>query len=150
MKKIFVFLLAMTMLFSLAACGKTDPTPSSSNDPGTSQQQPSETPDDSTPADGEGERWGDHDITVYFPAPPADKVDTKITSSTNSISYNMTWTPEEAKAYIEQCESAGFSGSENVNSGITTWTAKTSDKSMYVVLSYSDSNSGMLQVRKSS
>lgn len=50
MKKILAFLLAMTMVFALAACGGNEETPSGSgtNDPGSSQQkqQPSSTPDE--------------------------------------------------------------------------------------------------------
>ena len=59
MKKILALALALVMVLSLAACGgKTDPAPSgsgggSTTDPGTSQQQPSDTLDDTTPSGGE-------------------------------------------------------------------------------------------------
>lgn len=54
MKKILTFALALMLVLSLAACGgKTDPAPSDggTTNPGTSQQQPSDTPDESTPSD---------------------------------------------------------------------------------------------------
>lgn len=62
MKKIFVLGLALVLLLALAACGdKPDPAPSGSNppavsqptDPGASQQQPSATPDESTPSESD-------------------------------------------------------------------------------------------------
>ena len=53
MKKFLTLALALIMVLALAACGEKTSTPSNSSDPGTSQQteQPSNTPDESTPSD---------------------------------------------------------------------------------------------------
>lgn len=56
MKKLLTLALAFVMVFALAACGdNTDPAPSGNGttDPGTSQQEPSDTPDDSSTTEPE-------------------------------------------------------------------------------------------------
>ena len=52
MKRFILIALTLMLALSLAACGGNEETPSGSDttDPGTSQQEPSDTPDESTPS----------------------------------------------------------------------------------------------------
>ena len=138
MKKLFALLLVLMLALSLAACGgKDNPGPSGSSgngtadpgtqqtDPGDSRQEPPDMPDASIGDEEEplGEvdddaaipelvagDWPDNTFTGLIPKPSAG---TAIASDTGD-SYcviEMDWSIEEAMAYAEQLQNAGF----NVN-----------------------------------
>lgn len=109
MKKLFTIILSLMMVFALAACGGNDtPTPSGSSDntPSSSEQQPSSTPDDSTPSsnslfdisDSEIEMGDDLDISIV----PAVLKKGIGTLSADGLSFNLP-TSELASAFT-----AGF------------------------------------------
>lgn len=57
MKRGIALALALMLVLSLAACGGNNaPAPSGNDDPGTSQQEPSNTPDNNTPASGAAQK----------------------------------------------------------------------------------------------
>ena len=119
MKKLLTLALALMMVLSLAACGgKTDPAPSGTTDPGTSQQQPSSTPDDSKPSGGEEipddtseptdpSEWPDNEYTRLVPKPKTVTV-TEMDLSDNYCAIATTWTIEETIEYAGQIKAAGF------------------------------------------
>lgn len=115
MKKFLALALALMMVFALAACGdKGNTKPNNSTDPGTSQQQPSNTPDESTPPASQGGAsvsdtigWPDNEFTKLVPKPDCSFSKEGIGDSKTFYTY-PNWTQDEAKAYVATLESSGF------------------------------------------
>lgn len=104
MKKIFVFLLAMTMLFSLAACGGNEETPSGSEDNTLSN---SEQQSDKTVEVGSLLTLK---LGVSIPEP---EIEYSITDDASDF-FNMSWnydtiTYDQVRNYAKRVEAAGFS-----------------------------------------
>ena len=73
MKKLFALLLALAMLFALAACGEKEPAPSGSGGPGTSQQseKPADDDRDDNGGDGKESFVGTFDFAKDYMMPKA-------------------------------------------------------------------------------
>ena len=139
MKKILALALALMLALSLAACGgKAGPKPSSSSDtddtppassqqaaPSDSQQETPDTPDasigDEEEPSGEADNsaaipvlvagdWPDNAFTEFVPKPSTGTAIAFDTGDTYCV-IEMDWSIEEAMAYAEQLQNAGF----NVN-----------------------------------
>ena len=115
MKKLFVLLLSALMILCLAACGgKTDPTPSGSGttDPGTSQQEPSNTPDEGSGENNNDEKNGLEKYGLTLDAiTPANSTGSDVkedTGSTYSLSFTMPETVTEDVFPFESFSVADF------------------------------------------
>jgi len=137
MKKLFALILALALIFSLAACGgKDDEKPAASSDKpaGSSQQQEQNTPD---PDEGEDEPEQtpdeSEDKTAAFEWPSADYItadmkyngsgtivfadqdDVSLKQGEDYVDYPATWvyfsdaSVEDAIAYVSELKAGGFS-----------------------------------------
>ncbi|HPE95078.1 MAG TPA: hypothetical protein PLT66_03300 [Bacillota bacterium] len=101
MKKILALALALLMVLALAACGNT-------TDPGTSRQEPSNTPDEGSGENNNDEKNGLEKYGLTLVAiTPANSTGSDVkedTGSTYSLSFTMseTVTEEVAFAYYKQ------------------------------------------------
>lgn len=125
MKKLFALLLALIMVFALAACGDGDnPDPSGSDDSGVSQTDDSgkendngsetngssqDTDSSQKPYEDETgkEAWPETDLTALVPTPAQGNVLRSSLSDTFST-IEVSWTYDEALAYVQQLKDAGF------------------------------------------
>ena len=125
MKKLFALLLALIMVFSFAACGNSDnPDPSGSDNPGISQTDDSgkendngsetngssqDTDSSQKPYEDETgkEAWPQTDLTALVPTPAQGNVLRSSLSDTFST-IEVSWTYDEALAYVQQLKDAGF------------------------------------------
>lgn len=126
MKKLLTLALALIMVLSLAACGNNDtPAPSGSGDPGASQQQPSDTPDNS---EANTDKWPSNDMADTVPKPAVGTVKTVITKEEDkTCTIYMTWTEDDAKAYVEQCRETGFTVNEWTQDSPYLYAARSAD-----------------------
>jgi hypothetical protein len=102
MKKIIILALALVMLLSLfTACGdKTDTGSTGGNSTaGTSQSGENK---------GGGERWADNDLTKLVPKPNVGTIGEITLNGDDTCLLSMEWDFEDAKAYVEQAKSAGY------------------------------------------
>jgi len=125
MKKRLALLLVLLLTFSLVACGNDDnPDPSDSDNPETLQtdNQDGESTDggeektDSSNSDvGVGnpndevgsEPWPETDLTALLPTPAVGNVIQSSLQETFAM-IEVSWTYEEALAYVQQLQEAGF------------------------------------------
>ncbi len=134
MKKVLATVLALVLVFALAACGgDKDPAPSGNSDPGTSQQEPSNTPDpgtnepsdtpdnsDNSQSSGEHEgtsvEWPENEWTAIIPkaADTVMKIDENMsTGMGNAYVIYMDWTDEDALAYGQKIAETGVTAGIN-------------------------------------
>ena len=124
MKKFLILALALIMALSLAACGgKTDPAPSGNDttDPGTSQQEPSNTPDESTPSGGDMTDWTYSDYAEYTEGVPEPEFVYTVSGILNeAFSFKSEATADEINAWKQTLLD---SGAEEVREG-DTWAVR--------------------------
>ena len=106
MKKLFALLLAMMLVFSLAACGNGE-TPSGDEGGGTSQSD-----NQSGEENNEGVAWPENEFTALIPKPKTGTI-AEEDSFENAYfkGHKMTltnWSVEDCKAYAEELKEAGF------------------------------------------
>ncbi len=97
LKSLMVVAFTFVLLLGLTGCGEQKENNGGGNGTQGGNQQQEQQGGSGTTA---GEKWGNSDLTAYVPEPPLDKIGTVLTETKTTISYNTTWTPEEAKAYI--------------------------------------------------
>ena len=129
MKKLFALLLAMMMIFSLAACGENNTTDPDKDNPGVSQSGEndddqgsestvggSEENDSGESTVGGGENtngetgskpWPENELTKLLPTPAQGKVSVVGGNDTFTM-IEVSWTYDEVLAYVHQLKEAGF------------------------------------------
>ena len=133
MKKIFALLLAMMMIFSLAACGDNNTTDPDKDNPGVSQngennddkggeekQATESTPSSSGQSEDAGSNeveipttgtpigWPDNEYTKLVPTPDSGgKVLTSGEIGT-LFAIELKWSMDQGLAYVQQLQEAGF------------------------------------------
>ena len=105
MKKLFALLLAMMMIFSLAACGDNTTTDPDKDNPGVSQSGENNN-------GGESIAWPENEFTALIPKPKTGTIaeaDPFDNAYFKGIKITLTnWSVEDCKAYAEELKAAGF------------------------------------------
>lgn len=125
MKKLLTLLLAVMLIFALAACGETEPPNGSEGDTSITSQtddgggnnnsddenrggDESAQPDDTVPTTGTPLGWPDNDYTKLVPTPDCGG---KVLSSGEIgtlFAIELKWSMEQGIAYARLLEEAGF------------------------------------------